>query len=94
MALVALSELRARQGQQDELNWLLKATALRAFPQQQVAALHGEQWQQFLESSCRGVAPDTFAELDGLYQHESIPVSSRLFNAAEHWLRRHETTHA
>lgn len=94
IALIALNELRARQGEQDELNWLLKATALRAFPQQQVAALHGQQWQQFLESSCRGVAPNTFAELNGLYQPESMPVSSRLFDAAEHWLRRHEATHA
>lgn len=94
MALLALSELRARQGRQDELNWLLKAAALRAYPQQQVASLHGEQWQQFLESTCRGVASKAFAELDGLYQRESRPVSSHLFDTAEHWIRRHEATHA
>ena len=93
-ALVALNELRARQAHQEELNWLLKAAALRAYPQQQVAALHGTQWQQFLESSCRGVASDAFAELNGLYQREPLPISSHLFDAAEHWIKRHEASHA
>ena len=51
IALVALDELRSREAGQDELNWLLKAAALRAYPQEQVAGLHGTAWQQFLASA-------------------------------------------
>ena len=90
IALAALDELRSREAGQDELNWLLKATALRAYPHEQVAGLHGAQWQQFLPK----VASDAFAELDSLYQREPSPVSSHLLDAAEHWIRQHEVDHA
>ena len=94
IALKALDELRSREARQDELNWLLKAAALRAYPQEQVAWLHGTAWQQFLASSCPKVASDAFTELDTLYQREPSPVSGQLFDAAEHWIRQHEVTHA
>ena len=94
MALAALNELRSREAKQDELNWLLKAAALRAYPRERVAGLHGAQWQQFLASSCPKVASNAFAELDNLYQREPSPVSSHLFNAAENWIRQHEVAHA
>ena len=94
IALVALDELRSREAGQDELNWLLKAAALRAYPQEQVAGLHGTAWQQFLASSCPKIASDAFAELDTLYQREPSPVTSHLFDAAEQWIRQHEMTHA
>ena len=94
IALAALDELRSREARQDELNWLLKAAALRAYPHEQVAGLHGIAWQQFLASTCPKVAPDTFAELDTLYQREPSPVSSQLLDAAEHWIRQHEVAHA
>ena len=94
IALAALNELRSREAGKDELNWLLKAAALRAYPQEQVAGLHGAAWQQFLASSCPKVASDAFAELDTLYQRESSPVSGHLFEAAENWIRQHEVTHA
>ncbi len=94
VALAALDELRTRGGQQDELNWLLKAAALRAYPHEQVAALHGAQWRQFLTSSCPKVAANAFAELDSLYQLGPSPVSNHLFDAAEHWIRQHEVAHA
>lgn len=94
IALAALEELRSRQAGTDELNWLLKAAALRAYPQEQVAGLHGAAWQQFLASTCPKVALETFAELDALYQREPSPVSGHLFEAAENWIRQHEVTHA
>ena len=94
IALKALDELRSREAGQDELNWLLKAAALRAYPHEQVAGLHGAAWQQFLASSCPRVASDAFAGLDTLYQREPSPVSGQLFDAAEHWIRQHEVTHA
>ena len=94
IALAALKELRSREAGKDELNWLLKAAALKAYPHEQVAGLHGTAWQQFLASSCPKVASDAFAELDTLYQREPSPVSSHLLDAAEHWIRQHEVTHA
>ena len=94
IALKALDELRSREAGQDELNWLLKAAALRAYPHEQVARLHGTAWQQFLASSCPRVASDAFAGLDTLYQREPSPVGGQLFDAAEHWIRQHEVTHA
>ena len=94
IALAALDELRSRGARQDELNWLLKAAALSAYPHERIARLHGAQWQQFLASSCPKVAAGAFAELDNLYQREPPPVSSQLFDAAEHWIRQHEVAHA
>ena len=40
LALAALSELKAQQATSDAINRLLKAAALRAYPQDRVAALH------------------------------------------------------
>ena len=94
IALATLDELRSREAGQDELNWLLKAAALKAYPREQVAELHGTAWQQFLASSCPKVASDAFAALDTLYQREPSPVTSHLFDAAEQWIRQHEVTHA
>ena len=94
IALAALEELRSRQAGKDELNRLLKAAALRAYPREQVAGLHGAAWQQFLASSCPKVASGAFAELDTLYQREPWPVSGHLFEAAENWIRQHEVNHA
>ena len=94
IALAALDELRSRDAGRDELNWLLKAAALRAYPHEQVSRLHGAAWQQFLVSSCPKVASDAFAELDTLYQREPAPASGLLFEAAENWIRQHEVTHA
>ena len=94
IALAALDELRSRGAGQDELNWLLKAAALRAYPREQIAGLHGAQWQQFLASSCPKVASNAFSELDNLYQRKPFPVSSQLLDAAEHWIRQHEVADA
>ena len=94
IALATLDEFRSRETGQDELNWLLKAAALKAYPHEQVAGLHGTAWQQFLASSCPKVASDAFAELDTLYQREPSPITSHLFDAAEQWIRQHEVTHA
>lgn len=94
LALVELAHLREQQAKRDELNWLLKAAALRAFPQERIAALHGQSWLAFLTSTCSGISPSAFDELNELYQRERAPISDTLFDAAEHWIRRHEADHA
>ena len=94
LALAELAHLREQQANRDDLNWLLKAAALRAFPQERIASLHGQSWLAFLTSTCRGISPVAFDELNELYQRERAPISETLFDAAEHWIRRHEADHA
>ncbi len=94
LALLELAHLREQRAKRDQLNRLLKAAALRAFPQERIASLHGQSWLAFLVSTCKGISPSAFDELNQLYQRERAPVSETLFDAAEHWIRRHEADHA
>ncbi len=94
LALLELAHLREQRAKRDQLNRLLKAAALRAFPQERIASLHGQSWLAFLVSTCKGISPSAFDELNQLYQREQATVSETLFDAAEHWIRRHEADHA
>ena len=94
LALLELAHLREQRGKRDQLNRLLKAAALRAFPQERIASLHGQSWLAFLVSTCKGISPSAFDELNQLYQREQATVSETLFDAAEHWIQRHEADHA
>ncbi len=94
LALLELAHLREQRAKRDQLNRLLKAAALRAFPQERIASLHGQSWLAFLVSTCKGISPSAFDELNQLYQREQATVSETLFDAAEHWIRRHEAEHA
>lgn len=94
LALLELAHLREQRAKRDQLNRLLKAAALRAFPQERIASLHGQSWLAFLVSTCKGISPSAFDELNQLYQRERAPVSETLFDAAEYWIRRHEADHA
>jgi hypothetical protein len=94
LALLELAHLREQRAKRDQLNRLLKAAALRAFPQERIASLHGQSWLAFLVSTCKGISPSAFDELNQLYQREQATVSGTLFDAAEHWIQRHEADHA
>ena len=94
LALLELAHLREQRAKRDQLNRLLKAAALRAFPQERIASLHGQSWLAFLVSTCKGISPSAFDELNQLYQREQATVSETLLDAAEHWIRRHEADHA
>jgi hypothetical protein len=94
---VALSELqllRDNQGNVDALNRLLKAAALRAYPNQPVAALHGQSWLEFLCLTCPKLAIEELRDLEAPYQIDTPSISEKLFGAAECWLKRHEVMHA
>ena len=60
-----------------EINVVLKRVALAVFPREQVAALHGEDWIQFMRSTCPG---ELFATLspsdDGTPATESIRATA------------------
>ena len=94
MALSELTLMRTRRAGGDELNWLLKAAALRAFPNERVANLHGAAWHAFLVSTCKNLTPDVFAELDRIYQPSNNPVSDQLYDSVERWIKHHEVSHA
>ena len=52
----------------EQINRLLKATALKAWPSEVVASLSEASWVEFLEASTDGKRPTDFAILRELYQ--------------------------
>ena len=72
------------------VNALLKAVALRAFPQRQVASASGDQWLAFLRDTGGKdwQAPEALA--DAPYRPEpTVPVDD-LHSAAASWIRQHQ----
>ena len=92
IALTALDELRSREAGQDELNWLLKAAALKAYPHAQLAGLPGPAWQQLLPPSCPKVGSDPFADLDSLHRPQPSPATRQLLDPPQHRTRPHRPT--
>ena len=93
-ALSQLRLLRAAEVSTTDINQLLKAAALRAFPAEQVAALHGQDWQDFLLKTCKNLPTDGFADLDLLYAAHPPAATEPLLLMAEYWVRRHEVSDA
>lgn len=97
-AIRIFSDLQAGGVEQaGELPGLLKRTALAAWPRQQVAALSGAEWHDFLD---RTASTERFSRSAGTllerlaYPENGAPRLSaeeyRLLNeAAAHWLRHH-----
>ena len=94
LALAELASLRARRESAASVNRLLKAVALRAFPSERVAGLHGEPWLSFLHQRCTSLPPEAFNALETRYQQYPSEVTDALFDAVEHWIKRHEADHA
>ncbi|MFT3931456.1 MAG: DUF4381 domain-containing protein [Spongiibacteraceae bacterium] len=73
-------------------NRLLKQTALAAFPADDVAALNGADWLDFLDRKLRKprfTEPDVRA-LATLYLREPKPIAvAALHDAAKQWIRSH-----
>ena len=74
----------------EQLNVLLKATALQCWPREQVAALHGRDWLRQLADSCPGIDSECFLALERVYQapHEAAPPE--LVEGAARWIRQHK----
>ncbi|MEQ9465106.1 MAG: DUF4381 domain-containing protein [Haliea sp.] len=78
-----------------ELNMLLKAVALHAFPRAEVASLSGERWRSFLNDSLAQVrTPLRFPEVIArAHAPTPGPVDTiALQRCANTWLRRHRGT--
>lgn len=99
IALAQLENLYQHwQQQRDDIafaqstNQLLKQTALVAFPANNVAALNGAEWLDFLDRQLRKprfTEPDTRA-LTTLYLRTPEPIAANVLrDAAQHWIRSH-----
>jgi hypothetical protein len=106
LALKQLSEIREEAGftphQEDiqALNSLLKLTALTAFPREDVAALSGREWKDFLEDgyadSKLEVNQWNLLVLGTLKHPDDIQISRQewelLLSFSEGWIRKHKNS--
>jgi len=73
----------------EQINRLLKATALKAWPSEVVASLSEASWVEFLEASTAGKRSTDFAILRELYQTPSMPAPNSLIDSARDWIHFH-----
>jgi hypothetical protein len=100
-ALAQLAALHARLGRDadrarfaTDTNALLKAVALRAYPQRDLAARHGQAWVDFLNSQVRGAngSGQRFdpSLADQLYSPAAAEIDTEaLQRAARDWITHH-----
>lgn len=94
-ALARLRALERAPGGLAEVPSLLRATALSAFPRDEIASLRGEAWKGFLNRTGGGFDDEAGAWLDRLpYQPDAadaVPadVAARLIHASRRWIRIH-----
>ena len=99
-ALAQLSALQSQHQQDqdlrrylDQLNALLKSVALRAYPRRDVAALSGEQWLEFLNSSFSNSEPFTLELVTAGYQSKPPAIDTeQSYRIARDWIRRHRVS--
>lgn len=73
------------------VNGLLKSVALRAYPRQEIAAISGEQWLDFLNGSMPQGPRFEQDFLVAQYQRKPDALNlEQFFSAAKHWITRHE----
>lgn len=88
-----------RQEDLQEVNRLLKRTALSAFPRSSVAGIHGKGWQEFLEAHYPSGTLDSNQWnllCHELFKHPgkvhiSLPDWEALVNYTGNWIRKHKT---
>ena len=73
----------------EQVNKLLKATALRAWPSREVAGLHGTKWLQMLSTSAPKVDGNWMQSLEKVYRTPSDPAPEELLLGAARWIRYH-----
>ncbi len=78
-----------------QINQLLKAVAIKAYPNHSCASLSGKHWQHFLSQTItkqKKASPEAFHLFDLLYQNnpslDDVQRASLLYNARL-WLKKH-----
>lgn len=87
-------QLALREGEADtpiiaELSILLRRTAISRYGRQQVAALHGMSWLEFLDRTGRNTtfASEGRALLEAPYRRRTAHTAEPLLNLAQRWLQ-------
>ncbi len=79
------------RGYIEQLNILLKSVALAAYPQVDVAALHGQQWLEFLNKHSKRPPHFSLEFIQAQYRADMPAFDlDELHNTAKHWIKRHE----
>ena len=90
---IATRQLKALQARDrptvEQINRLLKATALRTWPEREVAALHGAQWLSRLCYSAPKAGDVWVQSLEQVYRAPSAPAPDELLLGAALWIRHH-----
>ncbi|OED41196.1 hypothetical protein ACH42_14535 [Endozoicomonas sp. (ex Bugula neritina AB1)] len=76
----------------NDCNRLLKQVALHAYPQQDIASLHGKQWQTFLSETGRDPRFTENAGLslgEGRYTPDWTPDVTALHSLTLSWIKKH-----
>ena len=68
-----------------DINVVLKRVALAVYPREQVAALHGENWIQFMQYTCPGEQFPTLSQ-----SAEATPATESIRASARAWIRKHQ----
>lgn len=70
-----------------ELSVILKRVALVVYPREQVAALHGEEWRDFLNKTCRSCK---FS--NGILNNYNGAADLELIDCARIWIKKHRAS--
>lgn len=74
----------------EQVNRLLKATALRTWPDQKVAAMHGSEWLHWLSESAPKAGDSWMSSLEAVYRTPGEPATDELLQGAVAWIRCHD----
>lgn len=97
-ALKQLREIREQyhqdaRGGVTAINALLKAVALKAYPQRDVAASSGARWLAFLNKDLQPEQHLDPSYIDAIYRHDRpSPELDQICESAASWIRRHKGT--
>ncbi len=70
-----------------ELSVILKRVALVVYPREQVAPLHGEEWRDFLNKTCRSCKFSS-----GILNNYNSAADLELIDCARIWIKKHRAS--
>jgi len=76
----------------EQLNQLLKVTALQAWPHADVASLHGAEWITFLSATAHQQDSADFSPLLDAYKSPTELATEPLIDSSLQWIKRHHVS--
>ena len=91
LALKRLDQLiQSEENTSAALNRLLKTLVMCEFPAEQVAALNGTAWLEFLAQHCPKVSAEELAPLAECYRPSAESLDLKLPEVTKQWIKHHE----